>query len=802
MFDSGPASDDNHTKASAEKPLVGAFTAPPGAVDTPVTLVAGRVGDDAYADGTAVDPAETIPSGFQFGDYSFEIGVADENGSRVDGFVFAKPAIISVAYEPETLLDNTGQDHPDARCLPELLLYDTYSQSWIEAKDTCPPPGRDEPAPWQNLDPVTLILDVQICHLTQFAVAINFDDCVDNHCVRGTCMDGRDAYTCSCPSGWEGRYCQLSVDECLGPHEMYPPAGNCTNGAGCIDRHLNYTCVCAGGFMGRFCELIDPSYVAPAPPPTPPSPVLALIISFVVLIAAMAASWYIKASILAMPFPAKKLIIVDQSQELLGLTASRDLQDSLLQMIATNTTIHVVRFSNGALEASPMEQSQLTQPLGPTILISDLMRDALSETLSDLKPPGWWAISWATPQAAIKAARQEAVKASRAWRNSNSQRMFDAAAAVVMAGDVADLGGQLRLPLPPPQTVELVDQINSDSEDEAQISRAVERNRGRERVQLAHKIAVHRASRSEQQEDWDKAAVSAAKMNVAQEATEDLFDEFGPVQRLGKDKAMRMVASTTAEATDDEEMHEIAIDRHAVGTAQPAAVLSQHATEFQEFVQRMNTSGLQCLKQGQREEALRFLTMAKEAVLDAQKTAAVDSYTRSRLKAVTLSNLGCFCNEVGQLHLSLEYCRTALEIERWLPDVQSDVHCNAYTHLILCSILSKLNTQTAEYADEDALKTNTASARGRNRQTELAVRHAKTALELVDTQPDAFGNASVSVRSAAYYTMAVQLEVTCLVSMQSRSLSRCSQHAGSLDRFLLWRFLLHLPIAPAEEESA
>lgn len=88
MFDAMPAQvndacDVNATNctqgpmtpaATSETPLVGSFAAPPGAIQEGVTMMAGKVGDDGeYGEGQ-VDPEEKMPSGMQFGDYSFEIG--------------------------------------------------------------------------------------------------------------------------------------------------------------------------------------------------------------------------------------------------------------------------------------------------------------------------------------------------------------------------------------------------------------------------------------------------------------------------------------------------------------------------------------------------------------------------------------------------------------------------------------------------------------------------------------------------------------------------------------------------------
>jgi hypothetical protein len=309
MFDTGPANvgekgankTDNGNGASPDKPLVGAFTMPAGAVDSPVTMQAGRVGKDAYENGDAVDPEESTPSGFQFGGYSFEIGVADEDGNRVDGFVFNKPAIIALAYEPETLLGDTGQD-PEASLIPELMLYDVYSDGWINAMYTCPPPGKDEPLPWQNIDEVNMIYEVAICHLTQFAVAINFDDCFGNTCVEevkvglsadasgmmrslNKCVDGVDEYTCDCLPGFEGEKCERSINECdwnmCSINHTTPPFR-------CVDNHNNYTCLCDGGWGGHNCDDFLYNVTDPAAKPFVASIIPMLITSICVVVTIIA----------------------------------------------------------------------------------------------------------------------------------------------------------------------------------------------------------------------------------------------------------------------------------------------------------------------------------------------------------------------------------------------------------------------------------------------------------------------------------------------------------------------------------
>ena len=39
----------------------------------------------------------------------------------------------------------------------------------------------------------------------------DIDDCAENPCQNnGTCIDGLDGYTCTCPSGYTGTTCEIS----------------------------------------------------------------------------------------------------------------------------------------------------------------------------------------------------------------------------------------------------------------------------------------------------------------------------------------------------------------------------------------------------------------------------------------------------------------------------------------------------------------------------------------------------------------------------------------------------------------
>eukprot|EP01052_Picozoa_sp_SAG31_P028235 SAG31_NODE_2709_length_5210_cov_2.333203_2_plen_210_part_00 len=163
-----------------------------------------------------------------------------------------------------------------------------------------------------------------------------------------------------------------------------------------------------------------------------------------------------------------------------------------------------------------------------------------------------------------------------------------------------------------------------------------------------------------------------------------------------------------------------------------------------EYVRTMNLNGMTCLRQGRNEEALRFLSMAREVVCGVPvplQFSMIPGPMRRELKAVTLNNLGCFYKEMKRYHLALEYCKSALDIERKLP-VPLDVQSFASTHLNVCSILSNLR---------------------RHRE---ALEHAQMALQLVESDGDGLQSnttegysSPMSVRTVAYYNMSVQYEV-------------------------------------------
>lgn len=84
-------------------------------------------------------------------------------------------------------------------------------------------------------------------------------------------MDGISSFTCLCPPGFTGSYCQHDVNEC----DSRP----CLHGGTCQDSYGTYKCTCPQGYTGLNCQVSDglqgrPRRVVTAAPPGLPAPLV------------------------------------------------------------------------------------------------------------------------------------------------------------------------------------------------------------------------------------------------------------------------------------------------------------------------------------------------------------------------------------------------------------------------------------------------------------------------------------------------------------------------------------------------
>jgi len=73
----------------------------------------------------------------------------------------------------------------------------------------------------------------------------------------GECSLTDDGYACACPDGFEGKNCEVNIEDC-------PAENPCQNEGTCVDGVASYTCDCIGGYWGETCGN-DPDACHPSP---------------------------------------------------------------------------------------------------------------------------------------------------------------------------------------------------------------------------------------------------------------------------------------------------------------------------------------------------------------------------------------------------------------------------------------------------------------------------------------------------------------------------------------------------------
>lgn len=62
----------------------------------------------------------------------------------------------------------------------------------------------------------------------------------------GICKDLIADFYCECQSGFDGKFCEIDIDECV--HKV------CLNEGTCVDKVNGAKCICNVGYTGEHCE--------------------------------------------------------------------------------------------------------------------------------------------------------------------------------------------------------------------------------------------------------------------------------------------------------------------------------------------------------------------------------------------------------------------------------------------------------------------------------------------------------------------------------------------------------------------
>ena len=92
----------------------------------------------------------------------------------------------------------------------------------------------------------------------------NIDNCVNVECMHNsTCVDGINAFKCACHAGYDGKYCEIDVDECklspcvVGQGKCWQKSDQSVARSTLFDysKAAGFWCECVPGYSGVKCEV-------------------------------------------------------------------------------------------------------------------------------------------------------------------------------------------------------------------------------------------------------------------------------------------------------------------------------------------------------------------------------------------------------------------------------------------------------------------------------------------------------------------------------------------------------------------
>ncbi|XP_050423737.1 protein crumbs isoform X2 [Adelges cooleyi] len=160
---------------------------------------------------------------------------------------------------------------PNSLCIDGIASYTCHCKSgYIGSPPNCTEVTICNSSPCQNGGSCNLIGNNQyncscLPGYTGQTCQIDIDECLSKPCLNGgICNDLINGFRCDCTDNFMGTYCQLPFDTCA----KIP--GPCLNNGSCIHKTSSlkdYTCMCPLGFEGKNCELnINDCLMVTCPP--------------------------------------------------------------------------------------------------------------------------------------------------------------------------------------------------------------------------------------------------------------------------------------------------------------------------------------------------------------------------------------------------------------------------------------------------------------------------------------------------------------------------------------------------------